>query len=112
MARGEAGNSEQVLPLAGGAYSDPMPRLLRGMAAHRCSLVLAAEALMLGSTVFLAVYLRFIAYPDPCPQLDPLGADEEALDDLTQRERNRLTQYGKQVLTPIRSLSVRRYSRP
>jgi hypothetical protein len=26
---------------------------------------------------------------------------EEALDDLTQRERNRLTQYGKQVLTPI-----------
>ena len=25
----------------------------------------------------------------------------EALNDLTQKERNRLTQYGKQVLTPV-----------
>lgn len=65
MARGEVGNSEQALSLAGGAYSDPMPRLLRGMAAQRRSLVLLGEALLLGGTVFLAVYLRFIAYPDP-----------------------------------------------
>ena len=65
MARGESNNSEQVLPLAGGAYSAPMPRLIRGTAAHWCSLILVTEALLLSGAVFLAIYLRFITYAEP-----------------------------------------------
>lgn len=65
MARGEANNSGQALPMTGGAYADPMPRLLRGTATHWRSLVLLTEALLLGATLFVAVYVRFIAYPDP-----------------------------------------------
>ena len=63
MARGELNNGEQALPLAGGAYRGHMPRLIRGTAAHWCTLVLASEALLLCGAVFLAVYLRFIAHP-------------------------------------------------
>ncbi|MFZ7096186.1 TIGR03013 family XrtA/PEP-CTERM system glycosyltransferase [Luteimonas dalianensis] len=65
MARGEPNNSEQALPLTVGAYHDPVPRLIRGTAAHWCTLVLLTEVLLLSSAVFLAVYLRFIAHPDP-----------------------------------------------
>lgn len=65
MARGEPNNSEGALSLAGGAYSDHMPRLIRGTAAHWCTLTLVSEALLFCGAVFLAVYLRFIMHPDP-----------------------------------------------
>lgn len=65
MARGEPNSSQGALPLAGVAYSDHMPRLMRGTAAHWCTLILVSEALLFCGAVFLAIYLRFIVHPDP-----------------------------------------------
>ena len=73
MARGDSDNSEGALPMASGAYSDHMPRLIRGTAAHWCSLILVSEALLLCGAVFLAIYLRFIAHPDPLQTYAPLN---------------------------------------
>lgn len=51
-----------VPPAAGAGW---MPRFLRRAASRWLLLFLLVEALLLVVAVFLAVYLRFIAYPDP-----------------------------------------------
>ncbi|WP_456998845.1 TIGR03013 family XrtA/PEP-CTERM system glycosyltransferase [Luteimonas sp. A534] len=42
-----------------------MPRLMRGTAARLRTLIVLSEATLLICAVFLAVYLRYIAHPDP-----------------------------------------------
>lgn len=65
MARGESSSNEQAIPLASVVHRGHMPRLIRGTAARWRTLILATEALLLCGAVFLAVYLRYITYPDP-----------------------------------------------
>lgn len=66
--------------------------------------VIGAPIAAIGSIVAIRYYRRVTADTkrDFNQRVDQLEATyHAALDDLTQRERNRLTQYGKQVLTPI-----------
>ena len=66
--------------------------------------VIGAPVAAIGSIAAIRYYRRVTADTkrDFNQRVDQLVATyHAALDDLTQRERNRLTQYGKQVLTPI-----------
>jgi small GTP-binding protein len=66
--------------------------------------VVGAPLAALGSIAALRYYRKVTADTkrDFNQRVDQLQRTyHEALDDLTQRERNRLTQYGKQTLTPI-----------
>jgi hypothetical protein len=66
--------------------------------------VIGAPVAAIGSIAAIRYYRRVTADTkrDFNQRVDQLEATyHSALDDLTQRERNRLTQYGKQVLTPI-----------
>jgi small GTP-binding protein len=66
--------------------------------------VIGAPIAAIGSIAAIRYYRRVTADTkrDFNQRVDQLEATyHAALDDLTQRERNRLTQYGKQVLTPI-----------
>jgi small GTP-binding protein len=66
--------------------------------------VIGAPVAAIGSIAAIRYYRRVTADTkrDFNQRVDQLEATyHAALDDLTQRERNRLTQYGKQVLTPI-----------
>lgn len=86
------------------------------LATASLAFVVGAPLAAIGSYAALRYYRRVSAdtKSDFNRRVDQLQATyEKALDDLTQRERSRLTQYGKQVLTPIFSrleVLARRYS--
>ena len=65
MARGETKNVAQALPLASVSHAGHVPRLVRRTASRWRTLILLSEGLLLACSVFLAIYLRYITYPDP-----------------------------------------------
>jgi small GTP-binding protein len=87
------------------AIATPGPLVGAGAAALALpAFVIAAPLTLLGGVVAVRYYQRITsdAKRDMNERIDGLQkAYHEALDNLTQRERGRLTQYGTQVLTPI-----------
>lgn len=87
------------------AVATPGPVIGIGAAALALpALVIGAPVAAIGSIVALRYYRKVTADTrrDFEQRVDQLKKTyHEALDDLTQRERSRLTQYGKQVLTPV-----------
>lgn len=87
------------------AVVTPGPLVGAGAAALALpAFVIAAPLTLVGGVVALRYYQRITndAKRDMNERIDGLQkAYHEALDNLTQRERGRLTQYGTQVLTPI-----------
>jgi hypothetical protein len=80
-------------PLIGGAFALALPAFL-----------IAAPVAALGSVAALRYYRRVTedTKRELNTRIDEIERTyHDALDTLTQKERNRLTQYGKQVLTPI-----------
>ncbi|MAS34607.1 MAG: hypothetical protein CL610_11405 [Anaerolineaceae bacterium] len=68
------------------------------------AVVIGAPAALIGGWYAVRYYRRITSElkRDFNARIDQLESTyHQALDDLTQKERNRLTQYGKQVLTPI-----------
>jgi small GTP-binding protein len=86
------------------AVAAPGPVIGGAIATATAAFVIAAPLTLVGGVVALRYYQRITndAKRDMNERIDGLQkAYHEALDNLTQRERGRLTQYGTQVLTPI-----------
>jgi hypothetical protein len=87
------------------AISAPGPVLGAGAAAAASiAFVIAAPLAAVGSIAAIRYYRRISSNlkRDFEARVDRLAmTDREALDDLTRKERNRLSQYGTQTLTPI-----------
>lgn len=83
----------------------PGPLIGAGAAALALpAVVIGAPAALIGGWVALRYYRRMTAdikrdFNERIDQLEKVY--HQALNDLTQKERSRLTQYGKQILTPI-----------
>lgn len=108
-----------IVALLGAAAPGPLVGVAGGIAAAPLALpavLIGAPLALVGGGLALRYYRRISwqTKRDFNARIDQLEKTyREALSDLTQKERSRLTQYGKQVLTPIFSrldVLARRYA--
>lgn len=88
-----------------GAFLAPGPIVGAGAAAFALPVAVVGGAIALAASVPTLMYIRRISRETKEKfnrRIDTLIKNyHQALDDLTKKERNRLTQYGNQVLTPV-----------